>query len=88
MYVFDKIVEITDFLWGTPLTILVICVGLYMCKLCNFFQITEFKTIWNNTIKKLFKRKNKEGDEQKKTIATVLARNYWNTVTLQELHRL
>lgn len=84
---FDKIVEITDFLWGTPLTILVVCVGLYMCKLCVFFQITEFKTIWNNTIKKLFKRKNKEGDEQKRTIATVLARNYWNTVILRELHQ-
>lgn len=84
---FDKIVEITDFLWGTPLTILVVCVGLYMCKLCGFFQIAELKTIWNNTVKKLFKRKNEDGDEQKRTIATVLARNYWNTVILQELHQ-
>ena len=87
MSVFDKIVEITDFLWGTPLTILVVCVGLYMCKLCGFFQITELKAIWNNTVKKLFKRKNEDGDEQKRTIATVLARNYWNTVILQELHQ-
>lgn len=84
---FDKIVEITDFLWGTPLTILVVCVGLYMCNLCGFFQITEIKTIWNNTVKKLFKRKNKDGDEQKRTITTVLARNYRNTVILQVLHQ-
>ena len=84
---FDKIVEITDFLWGTPLTILVVCVGLYMCKLCGFFQVTKLKTIWNNTVKKLFKRKNQDGDEQKRTIATVLARNYWNTAILQELHQ-
>lgn len=84
---FDKIVEVTDFLWGTPLTILVVCVGLYMCKLCGLFQITELKTIWNNTVKKLLKRKNQDGDEQKRTIATVLARNYWNTAILQELHQ-
>lgn len=84
---FDKIIEITDFLWGTPLTFIVVCVGLYMCKLCRFFQITELKTIWNNTVKKLLKRKNQDGDEQKRTIATVLARNYWNTVILQELHQ-
>ena len=84
---FDKIVEVTDFLWGTPLTILVVCVGLYMCKLCGFFQVTELKTIWNNTVKKLLRRKNQDGDEQKRTIATVLARNYWNTAILQELHQ-
>lgn len=54
---FDKIVEITDFLWGTPLTIFVVCVGLYMCKLCGFFQITELKTIWNNTVKNYLKEK-------------------------------
>lgn len=27
----DMITEITDFLWGLPLTIFVVCVGIYMC---------------------------------------------------------
>lgn len=82
----DKIVEITDFLWGTPLTIFVVCVGSYMCKLCGFFQITKAKTIWNNTVKKIFTRRNKDGDEEKRTITTVLARNYRNSEILLELH--
>ncbi len=65
---FEKIVEITDFLWGIPLTLFVVIAGIYFCYCCKFIQFTKVKTIWKNTVGK----KNKS-DSDKKTINTVLA---------------
>lgn len=68
----EKITEATDFLWGMPLTIFVVFVGIYMCICCNFFQFTKIKQIFNSTVKKLIRNKNKS-DSDKKTISMVLA---------------
>ena len=68
----EKITEVTDFLWGMPLTIFVVFVGIYMCICCNFFQFTKIKQIFNSTVKKLIRNKNKS-DSDKKTISMVLA---------------
>lgn len=65
---FEKLVEITDFLWGIPLTLFVVIAGIYFCYCCKFIQFTKVKKIWKNTIGK----KNKS-DSDKKTINTVLA---------------
>ena len=65
---FEKLVEITDFLWGIPLTLFVVIAGIYFCYCCKFIQFTKVKTIWKNTVGK----KNKS-DSDKKTINTVLA---------------
>lgn len=68
----DKITEITDFLWGIPLTVFVVCVGIYMCICCKFFQFTKIKHIFRSTVGKLIRNKNKS-DANKKTISLVLA---------------
>lgn len=65
---FDKLVEVTNFLWGIPLTLFVVIAGLYLCYICKFIQFTKIKTIWKNT----FGKKNKN-DNDKRTINTVLA---------------
>lgn len=65
---FEKLVEITDFLWGIPLTLFVVIAGIYFCYCCKFIQFTKVKKIWKNTVGK----KNKS-DSDKKTINTVLA---------------
>ncbi len=36
---FDALVNITEFLWGTPLMILMVGVGLYLSARTGFFQI-------------------------------------------------
>ena len=69
---FENITKITDFLWGTPLTLFVVMVGLYLSYCCKFIQVTKIKKIYRNTLKKLFK-KNKMEDGERKTISTVLA---------------
>lgn len=65
---FHKLVEVTNFLWGIPLTLFVVIAGLYLCYICKFIQFTKIKTIWKNT----FGKKNKT-DNDKRTINTVLA---------------
>lgn len=69
---FENITKITDFLWGTPLTLFVVIVGLYLTYCCKFIQLTKIKTIYRNTLKKIFKKKQIE-DGERKTISTVLA---------------
>lgn len=49
---FENITKIIDFLWGTPLTLFVVIIGLYLTYCCNFIQLTKIKTIYRNTIKK------------------------------------
>jgi hypothetical protein len=65
---FEKIIEITDFLWGVPLTLIIVCAGIYFGICSKFCQITKIKSIWKNTFG------NKEKTENdKRTISTVLA---------------
>lgn len=59
---FEKIYEFTDFLWGIPLTILVIATGLYLSIRTGFFQITGIKTWWRKTVGEIF---SKEGHKKK-----------------------
>lgn len=70
--------DITDFLWGTPLTVLMVGVGLYLSIRTGFFQITGIKTWWGKTIKEVFGKNKKEagGEGQLKpfqALSTVLA---------------
>ena len=58
---FDWLVNVTEFLWGTPLMILMIGVGLYLTIRTGFFQFTGIKTIWKKTFGELF-RKDKPAD--------------------------
>lgn len=50
---FDWLVEVTEFLWGTPLMILMVGVGLYLSVRTGFFQFTGVKMIWNKTVGEL-----------------------------------
>ena len=55
---FDKLVSVTEFLWGTPLMILMVGVGLYLSARTGFFQFTGVKTIWKKTVGELFGKEN------------------------------
>ncbi|MBQ6326258.1 MAG: sodium:alanine symporter family protein, partial [Clostridia bacterium] len=74
---FEKIYDFTDFLWGIPLTILVIATGLYLSIRTGFFQITGIKTWWKLTVGEVFsKRRDQKAGEGELTpwqaITTVL----------------
>lgn len=75
---FDALVNITEFLWGTPLMILMVGVGLYLSVRTGFFQITGFGTVWKKTLGEVFKKDNEseKGEGQLKpyqALSTVLA---------------
>ena len=57
---FEAIYNFTDFIWGIPLTILVIGVGLYLSIRTGFFQITGIKTWWRKTVGEVFSKKGRE----------------------------
>ena len=42
--------DLTDFLWGTPLMILMIGVGLYLTIRSGFFQFLGIPTWWKHTV--------------------------------------
>ncbi|MBQ8299825.1 MAG: sodium:alanine symporter family protein [Clostridia bacterium] len=65
---FQKLVQVTEVLWGVPLTIFVVVAGIYLSYCCKFCQFTKIKSIWKNT---LGNRQKTESD--KKTFSTVLA---------------
>lgn len=69
---FDNITKITDFLWGIPLTLFVVIVGIYLSYCCRFIQLTKIKTIFKNTLGKLMKKDGLDEGERK-TVSTVLA---------------
>ncbi len=46
----EKIYAVTDFLWGTPLMILMVGVGFYLSLRTGFFQITGIRTWWKATV--------------------------------------
>ena len=47
---FDALVNITEFLWGTPLMILMVGVGLYLSARTGFFQIPGFGKVCKKTL--------------------------------------
>lgn len=75
---FDKLVSITEFLWGTPLMILMVGVGLYLTIGTGFFQIRKFGTVLKKTVGEVFKKDSdsSQGEGQLKpyqALSTVLA---------------
>lgn len=75
---FDRLVSITEFLWGTPLMLLMVGVGLYLSVRTGFFQIRGFGTVLKKTVGELFKKDNAsaQGEGQLKpyqALSTVLA---------------
>ena len=48
----SRIYSIIEYLWGTPLTVFVVVVGLVLSFSIGFYQITHFKDVWKNTIGK------------------------------------
>ena len=51
----EKIYAITDFLWGTPLMILMVGVGFFLSLRTGFFQITGIRTWWKATVGEILK---------------------------------
>ena len=58
----EALYNLTDFLWGTPLMILMVGVGLYLSARTGFFQITGIRTWFKHTLGEVFGKKDaKEG---------------------------
>lgn len=61
----DIINNVNDFInnivWGMPMIILILGTGIYLSIRLGFVQITKIKDIFNNTIKKMFKKSNGKG---------------------------
>ncbi|WP_066497776.1 alanine/glycine:cation symporter family protein [Abyssisolibacter fermentans] len=75
---FEMIVNATDFLWGTPLMILMVGTGLLLSVRTGFFQIRGFGTVCKKTFGELFnKSKSKTTNEGNlssfQALTTVLA---------------
>lgn len=61
----DALYNLTEFLWGTPLMILMVGVGLYLTVRTGFFQITGFATWWKMTIGEILGKTKKSNSGQK-----------------------
>ncbi len=72
----EKIMDVTNTICGLPLTIFIICAGIYFSYCVGFFQITHIKKLWGLTFGKMFKKlkkgENLKEDPSYKTIASVL----------------
>ena len=53
--------KVSNVLWGFPTIALVLGTGIYLSIRLGFIQITKIKTIFNNTIKVLFKKSSGDG---------------------------
>lgn len=60
----DRIYAVTDFLWGTPLMILMVGVGFYLSLRTGFFQITGIRTWWKMTVGEIFGKTKSEGSNK------------------------
>ena len=70
--------DLTDFLWGTPLMILMVGVGLYLTVRSGFFQFAGLPTWWKMTVGEVFhpKKSNSSADGELhpfQALCTVLA---------------
>ncbi len=74
---FEKLVDLTDFLWGTPMIVLILAVGIYLSVRTGFFQITGFGLTCKKTFGELFKKESAASGEGTLTpfqaLSTVLA---------------
>lgn len=52
---------INNIVWGVPMIIFILGTGIYLTIRLGFVQITKIKDIWNNTIKKMFKKSKGKG---------------------------
>lgn len=76
--IWSVLYDVTGFLWGTPLTILMVGVGLYLTVRSGFFQIAGIKTWWKHTVGEVFGKTNNsaagEGElKPYQALSTVLA---------------
>ena len=55
----EALYDLTDLLWGTPLMILMVGVGLYLSVRTGFFQITGIGTWFKHTLGEVFSKKDK-----------------------------
>ena len=75
----ENICRVTEFLWGTPLMILMVGVGLYLTIGTGLFQITGLARWWKKTVGEIFGKKRKAASDGSgeltplQTISTVLA---------------
>lgn len=68
--------EAGKLVWGTPMLILLISIGLYFTIKLKLFQFLKIKEIWLNTIGSLFSKKtskSKKGISQFQALSTALA---------------
>lgn len=69
----EKIMDVTNTIFGLPLTIFIVIAGIYFSFRVGFFQITNIEKLWKNTFGKLFvKGKKLKDNPSYKTIASVL----------------
>ena len=54
---------LVNFLWGTPLFIIVIGVGLFYSVMTKFFQVTYFKHMWSETFGSMFREKSEKSEK-------------------------
>lgn len=57
------LVDLTSFLWGTPLLILMIGVGLYLTVRSGFFQVLGIRTWFKQTLGEVFGKKKSDADD-------------------------
>lgn len=73
----EKLVDLCDFLWGTPLIILILVVGIYLTIRTKFYQFRGFGLTWRKTFGEMFKKSSNANDEGALTplqaLSTVLA---------------
>lgn len=60
----NLIQQFVDFLWGTPLIVLLLITGLLFTFGSKFFQVIFFKHILSQTLGTLFKKKEKDDTEK------------------------
>ena len=61
----DIINNVNDFInnivWGIPMIVLIFGTGIYFTIRLKFIQVTKIKEIFNNTVKKVFKKSDGKG---------------------------
>ena len=60
---------INSLVWGPPMLILIITIGVYYTIRTNFFQLFKIKDIYKNTLKAIFKNKNVTKSKDKNAIS-------------------
>lgn len=62
--VFDNfLIKFADILWGTPMIVLLLGLGVFLTIKSGFFQFAKFGYIWKQTFGRIIKRDAGEGDQ-------------------------